>query len=54
MAQQQAQQVANLLGRVARWSAVLGIGGSALQASLFTGEPLEIPPQFHGNLMWSS
>jgi hypothetical protein len=38
MAQQQAaQQVAKLLSRVGRWSIVLGIGGSALQASLYTG-----------------
>ena len=38
MAQQQAaQQVAKLLSRVGRWSIVLGVGGSALQASLYTG-----------------
>ena len=38
MAQQQAaQQVAGLLSRVARWSVLLGVGGSALQASLYTG-----------------
>jgi prohibitin 1 len=37
MAQQQAaQQVAGLLSRVARWSVLLGVGGSALQASLYT------------------
>lgn len=37
----QAQALANLLGRVARYSVVLGIGGSALQASLYTGNAQE-------------
>lgn len=32
-----ANQVAKLLGNVGRWSVILGLGGSALQASLFTG-----------------
>eukprot|EP00884_Botryococcus_braunii_P005579 jgi/Botrbrau1/15021/Bobra.320_2s0001.1 len=32
----QAQALANLLGRVARYSVFLGVGGSALQASLYT------------------
>lgn len=31
-----ANQVAKLLGNVGRWSVILGLGGSALQASLFT------------------
>jgi hypothetical protein len=39
MAQQQAAaQVAKLLSRVGRWGIILGVGGSALQASLYTGE----------------
>lgn len=39
MSQQQvAAQVANLLGKVGRWSVLLGIGGSVLQTSLYTGE----------------
>lgn len=33
----QAQALANLLGRVARYSVLLGVGGSVLQASLYTG-----------------
>lgn len=33
-----AAQLANLLNKVARYSVFLGIGGSALQASLYTGE----------------
>lgn len=38
MAQQEAAKaLANLLSKVARYSVVLGIGGSALQASLYTG-----------------
>ena len=38
MAQQQAAAaLANLLSKVARYSVILGIGGSALQASLYTG-----------------
>lgn len=38
MAQQQAAaQVAKLLSRVGRWAVVLGVGGSAVQASLYTG-----------------
>lgn len=41
MAQQQAaQQVAKLLGTVGRWGVVLGVGGSALQAALYTGARL--------------
>ncbi|KAK9800781.1 hypothetical protein WJX73_002039 [Symbiochloris irregularis] len=37
MSQQQvAAQVANLLGKVGRWSVFLGIGGSVLQTSLYT------------------
>lgn len=37
MAQQQAAaQVAKLLSRVGRWGIILGVGGSALQASLYT------------------
>ena len=32
-----ANQVAKLLGNVGRWSVLLGLGGSALQASLYTG-----------------
>jgi hypothetical protein len=39
MAQQQAAaQVAKLLSRVGRWGIILGVGGSALQASLYTGQ----------------
>ncbi len=30
-----AQQAANFLGRLARYSVALGLGGSALQASLY-------------------
>lgn len=38
MAQQEAAKaLANLLSKVARWSVILGIGGSALQSSLYTG-----------------
>lgn len=38
MAQQQAaQQVAKMLGSLGKWSIILGLGGSALQASLYTG-----------------
>ncbi|DBB09494.1 hypothetical protein WJX82_000455 [Trebouxia sp. C0006] len=36
MSQPAANQVANLLSKVARYSVFLGIGGSALQASLYT------------------
>ena len=36
---QVAAQIANLLGRVGRWSVFLGIGGSLLQTSLYTGKP---------------
>lgn len=32
-----ANAVANLLSKVARYSVLVGIGGSALQASLYTG-----------------
>lgn len=32
-----AKALANLLSKVARYSVLLGIGGSALQASLYTG-----------------
>ncbi len=32
-----ANQVAKLLGNVGRFSVLLGLGGSALQASLYTG-----------------
>jgi len=35
--QEAARALANLLSRVARYSVLLGIGGSALQASLYTG-----------------
>lgn len=39
MAQQQAAKaLANILSKVARYSVGLGIGASALQASLYTGE----------------
>lgn len=31
--------LANLLSKVARYSVVLGVGASALQASLYTGAP---------------
>lgn len=31
------QQVANLLGKVGKWSVFLGIGASTLQTSLYTG-----------------
>ena len=31
------QQVANLLGKVGKWSVFVGIGASALQTSLYTG-----------------
>mmetsp|Transcript_20289 Transcript_20289/g.61126 ORF Transcript_20289/g.61126 Transcript_20289/m.61126 type:complete len:284 (-) Transcript_20289:403-1254(-) len=34
--QQAAQQVAKVLGTVGRWGVILGVGGSALQASLYT------------------
>ena len=37
MSQPAANVVANLLSKVARYSVFLGIGGSALQASLYTG-----------------
>ena len=38
MSQQQvAAQVANLLGKVGKWSVFLGIGGSVLQSALYTG-----------------
>jgi hypothetical protein len=38
MAQQEAARaLANVLSKVARYSVLLGIGGSALQASLYTG-----------------
>lgn len=38
MAQQQAaQQVTKLLTNVGRFGIILGVGGSALQASLYTG-----------------
>ena len=36
--QQSVNQLANLLGRVARLSVVVGLGGSALQAALYTGK----------------
>ncbi len=36
---QQSQKLAGLLSRVARYSVFLGIGGSAVQASLYTGGP---------------
>jgi hypothetical protein len=43
MAQQQAAaQVAKLLSRVGRWGIILGVGGSALQASLYTGEDAKL------------
>ena len=43
MAQQQAAaQVAKLLSRVGRWGIILGVGGSALQASLYTGEAAKL------------
>ena len=39
MAQKEAAAaLANLLSKVARYSVILGIGGSALQSSLYTGE----------------
>lgn len=38
MSQPVANAVANLLGKVARYSVLLGVGGSALQASLYTGQ----------------
>jgi hypothetical protein len=38
MAQREAAAaLANILNKVARYSVILGIGGSALQASLYTG-----------------
>ena len=37
MSQPAANAVANLLSKVARYSVLLGIGGSAVQASLYTG-----------------
>jgi hypothetical protein len=38
MAQQEAARaLASLLSKVARYSVLLGLGGSALQASLYTG-----------------
>ncbi len=41
MAQQQAAaQVAKLLSRVGRWAVVLGVGGSAAQAALYTGKAM--------------
>ena len=44
MAQQQAAaQVAKLLSRVGRWGIILGVGGSALQASLYTGRVFSTP-----------
>ena len=33
-----AKALANILNKVARYSILLGIGGSALQASLYTGK----------------
>jgi hypothetical protein len=33
----QAKALADLLGKVARYSVVLGIGGSVAQAALYTG-----------------
>jgi hypothetical protein len=39
MAQQQAAaQVARLLGTVGRWGVVVGLGGTAAQAALYTGD----------------
>lgn len=39
MAQQEAAKaLANILNKVTRYSVLLGIGGSALQASLYTGK----------------
>lgn len=39
MAQQEAAKaLANLMSKVARYSVLLGVGGSAVQASLYTGE----------------
>lgn len=39
MAQQEAAKaLAKVLSNVARYSVILGIGGSALQASMYTGE----------------
>ena len=32
-----AKALANLLSKVARYSVILGIGGSALQSALYTG-----------------
>lgn len=40
--QQAAQQVAKVLGTVGRWGVILGVGGSALQASLYTGALLTL------------
>jgi hypothetical protein len=41
--QEAAKAVANLLSKVTRYSVLLGIGGSALQASLFTGNIATFP-----------
>lgn len=39
MAQQEAAKaLANILNKVTRYSVLLGIGGSALQAALYTGK----------------
>ncbi len=38
MSQPAANAVANLLGKVARYAVLLGVGGSAVQASLYTGQ----------------
>ena len=41
-----AKALAGLLSKVARYSVILGIGGSALQSSLYTGAACgEAPPQ---------
>lgn len=43
MAQQEAARaLANLLSKVARYSVLLGLGGSALQASLYTGRRFHV------------
>lgn len=38
MSQQASNAVANLLARVGRYAVLLGVGGSAVQASLYTGK----------------
>lgn len=37
-ANQAAQQLANMLSKVARYSVLLGIGGTVVQSTLYTGE----------------